>query len=320
MKHHVGGDVMRRRCLHALFEHAHHHRTNVRQCLQGCASILLLIVISLSASTAHAFSVTQATLYWGNSMEGSGYHSIGYGSREEAGLAGVTKWCAHPSHVGYLTECSYGGIGANDTATAVTNRGTYNNILVYQFYSCPIGTQYYPRWFDNGVTYQPACVDWSEPPPPPPRCPVTALSPLTDPEAIEHEQGKYSGRPDMSKVDERVVAGAECVKQKVKALGRIARITSGYRPAAYQAHLREIWDKWKLLETNSDPACADVKNTVKEHWDKHGLVYQPAKTSPHSKGIAVDIGGVPQDQADAIAASCNMYRPFPNDKPHYHAR
>ncbi|MGD7196496.1 hypothetical protein [Ralstonia pseudosolanacearum] len=94
--------------------------------------------------------------------------------------------------------------------------------------------------------------------------------------------------------------------------------TSGFRPPAYQQHIREVWDKWQQLQNNNNPACASLKEAVHTEWIKHGpFAHQPGATSNHSSGKAVDIGGVPQGNADAIGSQCNMRRPVPNDRVHY---
>lgn len=167
------------------------------------------------------------------------------------------------------------------------------------------------------VTDRPLCV--SSAPPPPPPCPVAPLRPITDQLANEHENGRYVRNPDMDNVTAQVKVGAACIVQKAAGLQATARITSGFRPPAYQAHLREVWDKWKQLANNSSESCRVIKAEVQAHWVKHLLVRQPVNSSNHSLGNAVDIAGVPQ--ADTIAASCNMFRPEPvGDPVHFQPR
>jgi hypothetical protein len=151
-------------------------------------------------------------------------------------------------------------------------------------------------------------------------CPVAPLTPVTDPEAIEHERGIYSTRPDISKLSARAAEGAQCILQRVKSLGKRAKFSSAYRPPTYQTHLREVWDKWKLLENNTEAACAALREIVAAEMDRHSIVHQPGKTSRHSLGNAVDIGSVPESEADAVAASCNMKRAVPGDAPHFEPR
>lgn len=152
-------------------------------------------------------------------------------------------------------------------------------------------------------------------------CPVAPLTQITDPVAIQHENGQYSGgHPDLDHVTQATRDGTSCVVQHAlaQAPGTNAHPTSGFRPPAYQRHIREVWDKWQQLQNNNSSACASVKEAVRVEWIKHGpFAHQPGATSNHSSGKAVDIGGVPQGNADAIASQCNMRRPVPNDRVHY---
>ena len=191
--------------------------------------------------------------------------------------------------------------------------GTYK-VTKYQQAACPADGVAYKLWWP--VDAPPYC----EGPPRYDPCPVAPLKPLTDPISLEHERGRYKGTPDLQRVDARVVAGQACIIQKVAALGGSAPVSSGYRPAAYQEHLREVWDKWQLLQNNNEERCKAVKAQVEEEWAAHALRFQPGTRSNHNIGMAVDIGGVPPASADAIAAQCNMYRRVPSDPVHYEPR
>jgi D-alanyl-D-alanine dipeptidase len=146
------------------------------------------------------------------------------------------------------------------------------------------------------------------------------LNQITDPVALMHESGQYAGRPDLDNVNANVRAGASCIVQRAAALKANAVVTSGFRPPAYQSHLREVWDKWQLLKNNSSPECATIKAEVRTHWVQHAIVRQPGTTSNHSSGNAVDIAGVPSSDADSIAEGCNMRRPLSDDPVHYEPR
>jgi hypothetical protein len=135
-----------------------------------------------------------------------------------------------------------------------------------------------------------------------------------------HEDGQYAGRPDLDHVNSNVSAGASCIVQKTAALKASAIVTSGFRPAASQTHLREVWDKWHLLKTTSSPECATIKAEVGRHWVRHASVRQPGTVSTHTSGNAVDIAGVPSGDADSIAQGCNMTRPLSDDSVHYESR
>ena len=124
-------------------------------------------------------------------------------------------------------------------------------------------------------------------------CPVPPLSPVTDPVALEHEIGKYGTEPDVENLNERVRNGLACIVQRANALGANARASSGFRPPAYQAHLRELWDKWQLLKNNNEERCRLTKQQMQAEWIRHELVRRPVLSSNHSTGNAVDIKRVP---------------------------
>jgi len=118
--------------------------------------------------------------------------------------------------------------------------------------------------------------------------------------------------------------GAACIVREARARYLSPQIASGYRPPAYQTHIREVYDKWQLLENNNDSVCADTKRQVENEFNKHSpFSHQPGNTSPHSSGRAVDIHLSDYTDADTIAAGCTiagggtMSRPVPNDRSHF---
>ncbi len=153
-----------------------------------------------------------------------------------------------------------------------------------------------------------------------PQCPVPPLSSITDPASLEHENGLFSRSPDMGRLSAATQQGAACIVNQTRALGQRATITSAFRPNRYQSHLREVWDKWMLLRDDSSAVCQPTKESVRIEWERHRIVRQPGNTSNHSAGNAVDIAGVPNAQADAIALACNMRRPLADDPVHYEPR
>ena len=115
-------------------------------------------------------------------------------------------------------------------------------------------------------------------------------------------------------LDDRLPGQIQCFANKIATTNVTARPpipysgpTAQYRNAAYQAHLRDIWDK--MIELNQDEninneACRPRRNEViaekgcssSEGCDEkqctdgsHCLAYQPAKDSNHSKGTAFDV-------------------------------
>ena len=160
-----------------------------------------------------------------------------------------------------------------------------------------------------------------EPLPRVPVCPVADLQPITDPEAELYEDGPYRSKPDLDHITSATASGAACIRQLVGQTSTgSAHISSGYRPQTYQDHIREVWDKWQILENNETPECSSVKESVAKEWDRHRLTYQPGIESNHKNGTAVDIVGVPPLSADFFAGLCNMFRPYAKDKVHYQPR
>ncbi|MEO8343002.1 MAG: hypothetical protein ABI536_04200 [Gallionella sp.] len=156
-------------------------------------------------------------------------------------------------------------------------------------------------------------------------CPaVTKLDDITDPVALKYVDGTYSStNPDIEHLNQATQAGLACIVQKVVATNcyQTPQATSGYRPAAYQKHIYDVYYKWQKIKDNNTPECAEVKAAIKKQFDYHSpFRHAPGETSNHSQvdaqgnpaGNAVDIGLVPQNIADAIAGQCNMYRPMIN--------
>ena len=80
-----------------------------------------------------------------------------------------------------------------------------------------------------------------------------------------------------------------CLRTAVAANGGMFRVESGFRPASYQTHLREVWDKHETVSAWPEGLCTDVKTNVKTEWDRHSpFGYRPAVRSRHSSGTAFD--------------------------------
>lgn len=90
---------------------------------------------------------------------------------------------------------------------------------------------------------------------------------------------------------------AQCLANKITSLGiQYPGPTATIRSTAYQAHLREIWDKDLALKKLTNPtliqACATRRDEISREKTKHMLRARPAKpsSSQHEYGNAVDIG------------------------------
>ena len=137
--------------------------------------------VALTGMSAQAIVVTQATLGWGNSVQGADLVTPQYPTREAAAVGGVTYYCGLPGNVGYLSSCGFGGLSDDNRVTVATNKGNFELITVFETAWCPVNTQFFPTWNDNGTVYTPACVNWSASPPPPPPPPPPPKPVAIDP-------------------------------------------------------------------------------------------------------------------------------------------
>ena len=124
----------------------------------------IAVSLTVAVSGAQAFQITQATQLW--HYGGTYEHTNGWSTREEAAIEGASWWCGLDGNVNYFSSCEYGGLASDNFITIVTNLGSYRT-PIHQYWFCPLGTQIYGKWTHEGVTYDPACVNWSASPPPP---------------------------------------------------------------------------------------------------------------------------------------------------------
>jgi D-alanyl-D-alanine dipeptidase len=123
-------------------------------------------------------------------------------------------------------------------------------------------------------------------------CPVEALQAVEDAEALQFEQ--HSGGFGAVNIDgltaSTSLALARFQRAVVNAGGAIA-ITSAYRPAAYQEHLRNVWEKWMVeLRYNTDPLCQGLRAEVRDEFSRHSLLesQRPVVMSDHTRGLSFD--------------------------------
>jgi D-alanyl-D-alanine dipeptidase len=121
---------------------------------------------------------------------------------------------------------------------------------------------------------------------------VAPLSDVLDPEALEFEAA--AGTQAVVNIDGLTPATARALtrfeRMVLLAGGRI-EVKSAYRPASYQAHLQELWDKWMLeLRDNPDPVCAELRAQVGDEFTRHELLetQRPATFSDHTAGLSFD--------------------------------
>lgn len=151
-------------------------------------------------------------------------------------------------------------------------------------------------------------------------CAIPPLTnpPFTDPVAQSFENGQTIDTVDLTPSMQTAWA---CFSSLVGA----NRLTSAYRPSEYQSHLREIWDKWNApgnLRSNTDPECATTKAAVQAEFNRHGLgashIRPAGPNGNHTRGLAIDISISGLPNVDALAAQCQLYRPFPTtDRVHF---
>ena len=157
-------------------------------------------------------------------------------------------------------------------------------------------------------------------------CDVPPLTPLTDPIAVQFENGNPVDTMNLTPTTQ---AGLGCMRTRVAQLGGSFTLSSGFRPVSYQAHLREVWDTWMAIRNRTTPECDELKQSVQREFQRHGLLVsqRPAAgnpNAPHARGLAFDasIRNLPGvETVDTVASHCGMYRPWPvNDPVHYQPR
>lgn len=141
-------------------------------------------------------------------------------------------------------------------------------------------------------------------------CQVPPLTPLTDPDAIAFENGnQINTNPSRFFLNSKL----SCLSNAVANAGGGGTLTSAYRPATYQAHLREVYFAQRRLANRREPECATLKAEVQAESNRHRIFYQPARRSNHSLGRSFDysISGLTSAQIDALANNCGLNRPLP---------
>lgn len=148
-------------------------------------------------------------------------------------------------------------------------------------------------------------------------CPLSEITEIVDPEALQFEAGNRRNRINMQPAMRTALS---CLENSVSAEGGTFNFTSGYRPTAYQQHLLEIWDLHEEAEQYRDnPACDERIQAIDTEFDRHGLVRRPAaRRSRHEDGLAFDGSWTPASlDIDALADGCGLKRPLANDRVHF---
>jgi RHS repeat-associated protein len=159
---------------------------------------------------------------------------------------------------------------------------------------------------------------------------------ITDPEAkrIESFKGNYFDKENLTQATRDAL---ECLKNLVNPelneawnagniegaassvmngnyRGRSFLQQSGYRPPAYQDHLRNIHDLLKDSRINSKE-CSALKNDLLNEKKMHSLSDTVGKTSRHSSGTGFDLsitGVGKKGEIDKLANQCGLERLYDN--------
>lgn len=104
---------------------------------------------------------------------------------------------------------------------------------------------------------------------------------------FEHKNGKVF---DYKNLSESLKDKLACMERETALSGGTSRRESGYRPSAYQRHLREVWEKqkeidqnWRSLTAAEKASCAATVVQVAAEMSKHTIQYPPAQNSRHER-------------------------------------
>jgi hypothetical protein len=122
-------------------------------------------------------------------------------------------------------------------------------------------------------------------------CKVEPLSTIDAPEALAFENDADALNVDVEALMPSTAEALENFRDLVTSAGGTFSLRSAYRPAAYQAHLHEVWVKWvKQLRNNKSPGCRELREEVGAEFKRHQLLVrqQPVPASDHALGLAFD--------------------------------
>lgn len=152
-------------------------------------------------------------------------------------------------------------------------------------------------------------------------CKVAPLSEIWDSEAQAFEKKADTSPVDVDDLRPDAEQALDAFKDMVTSLGGTFDLKSAYRPAAYQAHLHQVWVKWvKELRNNRSSGCRALREEVGAEFSRHQLLVkqQPVAESDHVLGLAFDAAvAMPRGarlhgkrvNIDKLAALAGMKRP-----------
>jgi hypothetical protein len=145
-------------------------------------------------------------------------------------------------------------------------------------------------------------------------CQTAPLEPLSAEDQAVFED--HPNDPNESGLTTDMKAAVSCLRSAVAAAcpSCSLTVTSAWRSPTYQAHLREIWGKWKELAKVLDPTCQELKTQIDNeilvvhHMGR--LKRRPSlPTGPHPRGVAIDANWPSEvTNIDALAAACGLCR------------
>ncbi len=150
-------------------------------------------------------------------------------------------------------------------------------------------------------------------------CPVAPIPELRDRHALAFEESTTS--LSTSGLTPRTARALTRFFRLVRSVGGAMDLKSAYRPAAYQAHLRSVWESWMWeLRDNTEPACASLRAQVYGEFTRHHLLQtqRPVPLSDHTLGIGFDAAVTVPPGArlhrrrvtvDKLARMCGVSRP-----------
>jgi hypothetical protein len=125
-----------------------------------------------------------------------------------------------------------------------------------------------------------------------PGCMVEPLAEIEDPAALTFEDRTNAlGAVDIDGLTPSTQVALARFQRMVTSVGGAIAVTSAYRPATYQDHLRDVWEKWMIeLRYNTDPLCQDLRAQVGDEFRHHTLLESqpPVAVSDHTRGLSFD--------------------------------
>jgi len=121
-------------------------------------------------------------------------------------------------------------------------------------------------------------------------CKVAPLPEIWDAEVLAYEDKAETAPADVDGLMPDAAQALDTMKEMVTSLGGTFDLKSAYRPTSYQAHLHEVWMKWKQLRGNRSSTCRALREEVGAEFARHKLLIrqQPVPASDHALGLAFD--------------------------------